>query len=289
MKKIFLLLQIVIYSFTVFSQEMGKPVLRFYSPKEYGAHNQNWDIVQDNRGIMYFANSASILEYDGAEWRKIKIPNKSVVRSIEKDSLGRIFVGAVRDFGYLAPDSAGKMIYKSLSSKLDTSFQDFDNVWEIVCASDGVYFRTRKFLFKYNYNKQGEISEKPEFKIWKPENTFQRLFYVNNVCYIQERNKGLLKIVKDSLKLIQDNGLFKKNKIRSMMYYNKNKIIICLWSGLYLYSNKKNIHKDSVFREFNTELNDFFQKIKYTPAKNYRTEIMLFQQNLTEYLLQQKI
>ena len=35
----------------------GAPFIRNYPPDEYGAHNQNWAIVQDKRGVMYFGNS----------------------------------------------------------------------------------------------------------------------------------------------------------------------------------------------------------------------------------------
>jgi hypothetical protein len=32
----------------------GLPFIRNFSPKEYNEHPQNWSIVKDKRGVMYF-------------------------------------------------------------------------------------------------------------------------------------------------------------------------------------------------------------------------------------------
>ncbi|RMD93577.1 MAG: hypothetical protein D6813_03900, partial [Calditrichaeota bacterium] len=62
--------------------ETGLPYTQNFSPKEYGAHSQNFAIVQDVRGMMYFGNVYGVLEYDGVSWRLIPMPNQSVVRSL---------------------------------------------------------------------------------------------------------------------------------------------------------------------------------------------------------------
>jgi hypothetical protein len=50
----------------------GIPFIQNYAPKDYHADSQNWAIVQDRRGIMYFGNSDGVLEYDGVSWRLIE-------------------------------------------------------------------------------------------------------------------------------------------------------------------------------------------------------------------------
>jgi hypothetical protein len=59
--------------------EAGRPFIRHYTRKEYRASDQNWAIVQDDRGVMYVGNSVGVLEYDGVSWRLIQVPNKSVI------------------------------------------------------------------------------------------------------------------------------------------------------------------------------------------------------------------
>ena len=48
------------------SSELGYPFITNYGPRDYGAEQSNWGILQDRRGIMYFANGYGLLEYDGA-------------------------------------------------------------------------------------------------------------------------------------------------------------------------------------------------------------------------------
>ena len=57
--------------------EKGLPFITNYSPKTYKAYPQNWSIVEDDRGVMYFGNQNLILEYDGVKWNKIKLHNSS--------------------------------------------------------------------------------------------------------------------------------------------------------------------------------------------------------------------
>ena len=63
------------------SIEKGFLPIRNYSPREYNASPQNWAIVQDKRGVMYFGNNKGkgkgILEYDGVKWRLIGTPNET--------------------------------------------------------------------------------------------------------------------------------------------------------------------------------------------------------------------
>ena len=54
--------------------DVGRPFLKVYSPKEYNAGLQNWAIVQDHRGVMYFGNNPGVLVYDGISWRMIELP-----------------------------------------------------------------------------------------------------------------------------------------------------------------------------------------------------------------------
>src|SRR5579862_8675361 len=84
--------------------ETGTYVFQHYSAKQYGASPQNWDIAQDRRGVMYFANLDGLLEFDGNSWRLLRLPGKSFVRSVSVDSSGTVYVGGVGEFGLLKPD-----------------------------------------------------------------------------------------------------------------------------------------------------------------------------------------
>jgi hypothetical protein len=98
MKRIFFII-ILFFSFQlVFSQinKLGIPLIRNYSPQEYSASEQNWAVVQDQRGIMYFGNNDDgVLEYDGKNWMRIPIANKSRVFSLAIDTTNTIYVRSI--------------------------------------------------------------------------------------------------------------------------------------------------------------------------------------------------
>ena len=87
---------------------------------------------------MFFGNQYGILVFNGARWQLIKMPNQSIVFSLDVDNRGTVYVGAVGEFGYLAIDKQGKYIYVSLKDKLKREDSVFDNVWETHATSHGV-------------------------------------------------------------------------------------------------------------------------------------------------------
>ena len=71
--------------------EKGLPFITNYHPNKFKAYPQNWSIIEDNRGTMYFGNQGSILEYNGVKWRKIPLVTPlatSTSRTMVKDKNG---------------------------------------------------------------------------------------------------------------------------------------------------------------------------------------------------------
>ncbi len=98
MKKIgCLCLSIFFYLFThCQTNKTGIPFITNYYTQQYNAAEQNWSIVQDNRGILYFGNNDNaILEYDGVNWRKIQNSNGYIVRCLAIDSNSVVYLGAL--------------------------------------------------------------------------------------------------------------------------------------------------------------------------------------------------
>ncbi len=115
----------------------GVPLVYNYSPSDYHEGNQNWAIIQDDRGIMYFGNSQGILEFDGVNWKKI---SDVAAIAFVKDSAGTIFVGGRQDFGLLEPDSLGYMQYTSLVEITPDKFIPKRNFWSVGFYENSVLF-----------------------------------------------------------------------------------------------------------------------------------------------------
>ena len=122
-----------------------------YLPKEYDDEHVIWYIAQDKRGVMYFGVSGGLFEYDGYNWRKTKISdNSNVVKSLNTDINGIIYVGLSGDFGYFEPNERGKFTFISLINNLDSTDLSFTNVWDTKIHGNTVYLSSSEALFKHN-------------------------------------------------------------------------------------------------------------------------------------------
>src|SRR6056297_139021 len=121
----------------------GQAEIVNYPAEVTNGSEQNWAITQDNRGVLYVGNDdEGVLEYDGSEWRNIPIPNESIVRSLACSEDGTVYVGAVSEIGFLAPDENGDLQYRSLIHHLDSAGRRFFHVWKTYCAEGKVYFQS---------------------------------------------------------------------------------------------------------------------------------------------------
>src|ERR1700682_4441490 len=115
MKRI-LLLCLVLYAGTKSRAQntIGTSNILNYKNQIYGGGTQNWDIRQDENGILYFANNDGLLTFDGSYWKLYRLPNKTVVRSVEIGPDRKIYVGGQNEIGFFSPDQKGELTYTSL-------------------------------------------------------------------------------------------------------------------------------------------------------------------------------
>jgi PAS domain S-box-containing protein len=226
-------------------REAGFPFIQNFSAWDYNAHQQNWAVVQDQRGVMYFGNVAGVLEYDGVSWRLITMPQKSLVRALAVDSNGCVYVGAHGDFGYLSPDALGQMQYRSLLAEVSAEDRNFNNIWKIHITPDGIYFRTNTHIFRWS-NQQ--------MRVWKPDTEFHRSFFINNTFYVRQWDLGLYKFVGDSLRLTPGGKLFADKRIDLMLPLNGEQILLgTKTNGLFVFS-------ETALHPFESEVNEFLRK-----------------------------
>src|SRR5678810_194009 len=60
----------LLFSITTLAQNdpKGLPFITNYRYQDYNADGVNWWATEDEKGVMYFANSKGILIYDGQHW-----------------------------------------------------------------------------------------------------------------------------------------------------------------------------------------------------------------------------
>lgn len=128
-------------------QYKGHPLAKSYSVKELGS--QVFNIIQDDRGVMYFGMGKGVVEYDGKYWREIPLPSKMGAFSFAKSKEGIIYVGGTNDFGYLKFDTQGKTVFEDLTHLLKKKITIGD-VYSALNTNKFVYFHTPTHIFQYD-------------------------------------------------------------------------------------------------------------------------------------------
>ncbi len=243
--------------------EKGSPLIQNYPPKSYtnvSVSPQNWSIIQDKRGIMYIGNTEGLLQFDGTTWQIIKTTNNSVIRSMDIDSLGRIYMGASGEFGYLAISEQGKQFYVSLIDKIPEKFRNFNDVWETKVTSRGVYFYTKANIFCYKDNKITIVEESAGIRVRR----------AGNEMFVQKKGtKGIF--------VIRENKLVRMpltENMRSMLIldYIDEKVLIITTNGKFFSYDMSEIDKKSkqeieefvpdpsIIQEIHTDIFDILTK-----------------------------
>jgi len=251
MKKIFNILVFIFFGFNANAQslsEIGLPYIHNYSPDDYDAFDQNWGATQDSLGIMYFANGDGVLSYNGVKWDLIQLPNKATVFALAKGKKGEIYVGAIDEFGYLEANNIGQLTYISLLQRLPKNLQDFGEIRTICSTKEGVFFNSKKYIFKWDGTK---------FESWENSGD-SYMFSVNNTILKRFKGKGLMAFKNDQFELVAKGELFANRKIYSILQFNDNEFLIVTRNKLFVFDGKK-------YEDFKTNTPRFFEdNIIYT-------------------------
>jgi signal transduction histidine kinase len=210
----------------------GLPFIHNFSPNEYGHGTQNFAVLQDKNGVLYFGNNNGVLVYDGHTWDLIQVSNQSEVHTLALDSLtGRIYVGGQGDFGFLENNkNTGRLEYTSIAGKLPRDSRNFNDVWNIYPTRNEVIFRSTAGIYIY----RGD-----EVKVIKLSSSSHRSFYVYGELFLREENFGLRKMVNDSLVMIPQGDKFLNEPIHSIFPYPGNKyMIVTQRIGIFIYDGK---------------------------------------------------
>lgn len=246
-----ILFLLLLSSATFFGQfnSIGLPEIINYKRTDYKGGTQNWDIDQDKDGNLYFANNSGLFQFDGNSWTKYSLPNQSVIRTVEIDNSGKIYVGGYNEFGYFKSDSKGKLVYFSLSKFLNTQNDNRENtidiIWKIHLYKDEVIFQSFGSIF---------ILKNNSIKTIKAPTRFHFSFQVSNKIYLQDISTGLMEYREDKVFPVLNSAILNSTQVWGMFQLPKNKILIAtLDKGLFTYEN-------GAIASWDSEANNFMIK-----------------------------
>lgn len=211
---------------------IGLPDVTNYPKSIYNAGMQNWEIAQDDNGLMYFGNTEGLLSFDGVSWKLTALPNKSAVRSVAIGKDKRIYVGGRGEFGFFTADANGHLSYTPLTKLIPGKNYQFYDVWDIVTAGEDVFFRTKQEIFHLSH---GAIVVYPAATEWR------FLGKSNNQVIAQDLRQGLKRFEKGSWRsFIGQSSLPEGFITAAILPIGKDSTLISSFSsGLFLLSNNQ--------------------------------------------------
>jgi len=240
----------------------GVPLVTNYPHEITLGGEQNWCITQDNRGIIYVGNNnKGILEYDGVEWRRIPVPNDPAIRSMVLGDDGLVYVGAVSEFGYLAPDQLGSMQYRSISDSLDKELYPFSAVWRSYSYEGKVYFCSFNYIFIHD-QASGQLSvlETGEYPFYS--------FLADGILYVSDFGEGLMRFEGEELVKVPGGDFFSEMTVTGLVPFDESKVLVgTYYNGLFLF-DLLNGNVEDKFAE--QEVNEYFLESNITHISSFR-------------------
>lgn len=164
---------------------IGNPPVEKFTPN-IDIYPQHFCVVQDSAGRALICSYDGVLEYDGERWRLTRMPNGEIARSLAIAADGTIYVGGYNLFGILRRDATGYLQFEDLTPRFRPAVGDgdFAEIWDILIAPEGVYFRALTELFLWN----------PSTKVamhWSHAGRFGRMILHGGKTTVQFRTEGL--------------------------------------------------------------------------------------------------
>ncbi|MEP5610625.1 MAG: two-component regulator propeller domain-containing protein [Cyclobacteriaceae bacterium] len=180
MRKLLAILCLV-FTNSLFSQK-GDFLLKHHFPTNPNIDNINFEVLNDNNGLICMANRAGVLTYDGDSWDFFKTPSAAL--SIAIDSTNTIYVGSIGTFGKI-DFQKNRILYQPL---IETDTIN-DLFFQTLSFGDYVYY-----LGNHNLGIYDQANE----EVVIIGGDFVNLFRIENEIFLNTPDKTY-KIASDSL------------------------------------------------------------------------------------------
>ncbi len=223
-------LTIVAMFFSLFLYAEWVPLVRTFTPDDYGAGTQNWALLQQQNGWIYAANNYGILEYDGSRWELYGIGNSTVVRAIATDSSGAIYAGGTDEFGVFRSDGHGTLTYRSLVENIPVRYRHFGEVWKIFWSKDRLYVQTRNYIFL--------LTEDNHVEVIDPGDVIRTSLLVGDEFFVATA-RDVYVLSANRLHALRGSETLHGSVVCSLLPYGERGILIATdFRGLYLYNGE---------------------------------------------------
>ncbi|WP_246277460.1 triple tyrosine motif-containing protein [Winogradskyella ursingii] len=219
--------------------------MQVFTPQDYAAGDQNWAISQGDDNKIYIANNNGLLEYNGANWTLYKMPDQTIVRSVEVIE-GKVYTGSYMDFGFWERDIYGVLTYNSLVKSSNLNLIEDEEIWKILGIDNWVLFQSFDRIHIYNRSDK-------TFKVIESDERINKIYDVSGTIYFQKTSAGIYKIENGREELITQDSEILNKEIVNLFSYNSDLLIQTKENGFYIY--------DGNVKQWNVSVNNLLQNM----------------------------
>ena len=216
----------------IYSQSF--PPIQSYTPQEYNSANQNWMISESIDNEILFANSETLLLFNGTSWNNYPSPNGSVIRSVKYVD-NKTYIGTHSDFGYYEKFIDGTLTYTSLVDELDLNIEEDEEFWNIMTLDNWIIFQSISRLIFIDKNNS-------DVKYLKFKGIINHSFSINRQIYVA-LDTGLYKLVNGQPELIIGSNQIPSTLIVNLFNSSKGLLILTADNGFYLLNSSGDVSK----------------------------------------------
>ncbi|UAM97237.1 hypothetical protein K8354_13035 [Polaribacter litorisediminis] len=180
-----------------FSNLPGVPLIKNFSKEEVKKDLKVFDISQDANGLLYFATSGALIEFDGFRWTSYSVEDQSDLRSVLYKDDQHIYTGGHGGFGFWSKTKNGKLTYKSLFFKYPSKEAPLLPVFTNIIEIEGkIFFQSFQFIYAFD-----PLTEK--LTSFQANKGFSNLFISNKSAFFQDVSVGLFQIINSERTLVK--------------------------------------------------------------------------------------
>lgn len=224
---------LTLVSFAVGDDERGAiPVNNYPSSGEYRADRDAWSTVRSRAGLMYFANSEGVLQYNGVTWKLIRLPHRTSVQSIAVDRDDRIIVGSDSEIGYLR-QTKDSIRYTSLTHFVPESLRTFSQVWTADTLNGYSYLQSSSAIFVLKGDSVVTLTAPIQFGL---------TYRFGGRLLVQERTRGLVELRGTDMITLDSSEFFRTKSVSAILpAFGGKYFILTKYNGVFLYDGKKTV------------------------------------------------
>lgn len=167
--------------------QSGNYFMSHYSPKNEKIDNLSFDIAQDQKGVLYFANKAGVLQFDGRNWTMVE--TQAPIYTIAVSDAGIVYGGGLSGFGRVLVTEHGQ-VFQSMSM----DYPHATNVFQSVTVGERVYFLSDNQLFIIYQDKVEKVIPSSS-----NNGSFKGIFDLEGDVYVSTGKDEILKLTNQQL------------------------------------------------------------------------------------------